>query len=204
MFLDKGVDVHDTDNTTIYCIDDPAELATIRSVDPNDNQLKFTGLELNEEYKTAKVFPVLEDIPDKVKEEHTTKFKNSFKEECVNLYNITQQNPIIHIVFKNKAYTTDTNLLSLFMFHVLLQNVKLSISNDGYLVYAFREDAEYDIYLKDNNGTTDLYRVDSEIMNLLFKDFVTALKETADQASEMYHRVDEYTYSDISNIILHK
>lgn len=203
MFLDKGVDVHDRDNETIYCIDDPAELSIMRSVDPSNNQLKLTKLELNEEYKTAKVYPVLESIPDTVKEEHTIKFKKSFKEECVNLYNITQQNPIIHIIFNNKVYTTDINLVSLFIFHVLLKNVKLSVDTDGYLTYSFRDTTMYDIYLKDSAGVTELHSVSSEVMNTLFKDFVNALSDTADQANKMYHRVDEYTYADISSIIVH-
>lgn len=204
MFLERGVDVHDKDNTTIYCIDDPAEISIINSLDPNNYTLKFTRLELNEEYKTAKVYPVLEPIPEDVKKEHTNRFKDSFKSECMDLFNITNDNPIMYFQYKDKVYTIETNLLSLFMFHLLLKNIKISVDIDGYLVFTFREDIQYDLYLKNEHGKTDRYVVDHNTMNELFIHYIARLRETMQQASEMYDRVDTYTFDDITRIIIPK
>ncbi len=203
MFLDKGVDVHDADNTTIYCIDDPSEIAIINGLDTTHYTLKFTTLELNEEYKTAKVNPVLEPIPDDVKQDHTNKFKDSFKAECVDLFNITHNNPLMYFKYNGKPYTIDTNLLSLWMFHFLLRNISVSLNDEGYMDFKFR-DTNYDLYLKDEHGKTDRYVVDHTVMDELFSQYTTSLRDTATHASEMYEHVDTYKFEDITKIIIPK
>lgn len=197
MFLDKGVDVYDTDNTTIYCIDDPEELSIIRGLDTTTNTLEFTDLELDEQYKTAKVHPVLVPIPEQVKEEQTNKFKNSFKRECINLLNITQSNPLVQIKHNDKYYSSDVNLASVWLLHLLSGNVRIELDPEGYVSWKFREGIDYHMYLTDSDNNSSKFTMTSDEMDDTFQHYLQVLHDTIEHTHSMYDKIDTYTHEDM-------
>lgn len=197
MYLDKGIDVHDKAHTTIYTIDNPYEVALLHKYHGSTtHKLVFGEVQLDEDTKTATLSPTVDKIPEEVRAEQLTKFKESFKQECLDLFNITENKGLFIFIYDNTVFTVENNLISVWMTYLFTKRVVLSISSEGELEFKFKE-GEYPLYLRNEKNEQIKKRVDASVMNDLYNQYRVFLSRQIDYVSQVYDRIDDYTNEDL-------
>lgn len=200
MYLDKGIDVRDKTYSTIYTVDNPYEVALLHKYHGSTTHtLSFGNVQLDEDTKTATLSPTVNEIPDDVKAEQLSKFKASFKQECLDLFNITENKGLFIFIHDNNVYTVENNLISVWLTYIFTRKVTMGISNEGELEFKFKE-GEYPLYLRNDKDEQIKKLVDASVMDDLYNQYRVFLSRQIEYVSQVYDRIDDYTNEDLYSI----